>query len=141
MSEEVVVLRARFTLEELWFAAAREDLSYSRYAAAGRYHAPAAFFAQQAAEKAVKVVHYLRGARAVIGHSVRALIEQLEPPEPSLHALLDVARELDLLYIPTRYPNGLDSGTPGAAFGAGQSKRAIDLAEQCVLASAQITGL
>ena len=51
---------------------------------------------------------------------------------------LAAARELDLLYIPTRYPNGLDSGTPGAAFGSGQSKRALDLAEQCVRASAQI---
>jgi HEPN domain-containing protein len=121
-----------------WLAAAREDLAYARHAASGGYHAPAAFFAQQAAEKAV---HYLRGARAVIGHSVRALIEQLEPPEPSLHALLDAARELDLLYLPTRYPNGLASGTPGAAFGPVQSKRAIDLAEQCVLASAQITGV
>jgi HEPN domain-containing protein len=123
-----------------WLEAAREDLGYARHAAAGGYHAPASFFAQQAAEKAVKVIHYLRGARAVIGHSVRALIEQLEPPEPALHALLDAARELDLLYIPTRYPNGLASGTPGAAFGSAQSKRAIDLAERCVHESAQIAG-
>jgi HEPN domain-containing protein len=121
-----------------WLEAAREDLAYARYAAVGGYHAPACFFAQQAAEKAVKVVHYLHGARAVIGHSVRGLIEQLVPPEPALHALLDAARELDLLYIPTRYPNGLASGTPGAAFGAAQSRRAIDLAERCVQEVARI---
>jgi HEPN domain-containing protein len=124
-----------------WLEAAREDLAYARHASSGGYHAPACFFAQQAAEKAVKVVHYLRGARAVIGHSVRALIEQLEPPEASLRALLDAGRELDLLYIPTRYPNGLDSGTPRAAFGAEQSKHAIELAERCVQASARIAGL
>jgi HEPN domain-containing protein len=74
----------------------------------------------------------------VIGHSVRGLIEQLDPPEPALRELLDAARELDLLYVPTRYPNGLDAGTPGEAFGPTQSQRAIDHAERCVHVSARI---
>jgi HEPN domain-containing protein len=119
-----------------WLTAAREDLAYASHAAAGGHYAPACFFAQQAAEKAVKALHYARGARAVIGHSVRALIEQLSPRETSLEALLDAARELDLLYVPTRYPNGLDSGTPAEAFSAAQSKRALDLARQLVDAAA-----
>jgi hypothetical protein len=63
---------------ERWLAAAREDLEYARYAAAGGHHSPACFFAQQAAEKAIKGVHYLHGALAVIGHNLRALIEQLD---------------------------------------------------------------
>ena len=50
---------------ERWLAAAREDLEYARYAAAGGHHAPACFFAQQTAEKAIKGVHYLHGALAV----------------------------------------------------------------------------
>jgi HEPN domain-containing protein len=119
-----------------WLGAAREDLAYARYAAAGGHHAPACFHAQQAAEKAVKAVHYARGARAVIGHSVRALIERLAPPDPRLAALLDAARELDLLYLPTRYPNGLDTGTPGEAFSATQSARAIEGAEELAAAAA-----
>jgi len=119
-----------------WLAAAREDLAYARHAAAGNHHAPACFFAQQAAEKAVKAVHYRRGARAVIGHSVRALIEPLAPRVAALDALLDAARELDLLYVPTRYPNGIDAGTPGQAFSAAQSERAIVLAERIVESAA-----
>ncbi|HEY3234657.1 MAG TPA: HEPN domain-containing protein, partial [Polyangiaceae bacterium] len=95
-----------------WLSAAREDLSYARHAATGGFHAPACFHAQQAAEKAVKAVHFSRGARAVLGHSVRALIEALNPRLPLLDAVSDAARELDLFYIPTRYPNGLDEGTP-----------------------------
>lgn len=111
-----------------WLEAAREDLEFSRYAAEGEFFAQACFHAQQAAEKAVKAAHYATGARAVIGHSVRSLIERLEPRDPALDRLLDGARELDLLYVPTRYPNGLDVGTPGVAFSKAQAERAIELA-------------
>jgi HEPN domain-containing protein len=123
-----------------WLQAAREDLAWARHAAGGGFHAPACFHAQQAAEKAVKAAHYARGARAVIGHSVRALIEALEPRELALDALLDAARELDLLYVPTRYPNGLDAGTPGQAFSAAQSARALDLADRVVKVVTTVLG-
>lgn len=123
---------------ERWLAAGREDLEYARYAADGGHHAPACFFAQQAAEKAIKAVHYLNGARAVIGHNLRALIEQLEPREATLDSLIDGARELDLFYVATRYPNGLDAGTPGQAFAEPQSERALDLSIRFVDA---VTGL
>ena len=111
-----------------WLDAAGEDLDFSRYAADGEFFAQACFHAQQAAEKAVKASHYAAGARVVIGHSVRNLIERLEPRDPALDALVDDARELDLLYVPTRYPNGLDEGTPGAAFSKVQAERAMELA-------------
>lgn len=119
-----------------WLASAREDLAYARHAADGGHHAPACFFAQQAAEKAVKALHYAAGARAVLGHNVRALIEQLEPRVSALDALLDEARELDLLSVPTRYPNGLDTGTPGEAFSGAQSERALEHAERLLRAAA-----
>jgi HEPN domain-containing protein len=109
-----------------WLAAAREDLAASRHLAGGGFHAGACFHAQQAAEKAVKAVHYGRGARVVIGHSVRKLLEALQPS--GFTGAMSAARELDLLYIPARYPNGLQSGTPGEAFGVEQSARAIELA-------------
>jgi HEPN domain-containing protein len=111
-----------------WIEAAREDLDAARHLASGKHHAQACFHSQQVAEKAVTAVHYARGARVVIGHSVRGLIEQLEPCTAALSALLDAARELDLLYVPTRYPNGLDQGTPAQTFSAAQSARALDLA-------------
>ena len=108
-----------------WLDAAVEDLRHARYAEEGGFYAHACFSAQQAAEKAVKAVHYARGARAVLGHSVRNLIERLDPRVPSLDELLDDARELDLNYIPTRYPNGLEAWTPAAGFGTRQAAAAI----------------
>ena len=80
------------TEAQRWIASAREDLAYARHAATGGHHAPACFHSQQAAEKAVKAIHYLRGARAVLGHTVRALIEGLDPRAAALDALLDAAR-------------------------------------------------
>ena len=119
-----------------WLRAADDDLACARHAAGGGFHAPACFHAQHA----VKAVHYRRGARAVIGHSVRALIESLEPREPALDTVLDGARDLDLLYLPTRYPNGLEAGTPGEAFSAAQSARALELAERIVRSAAAPAG-
>jgi HEPN domain-containing protein len=123
---------------ERWLRSGHEDLGYARHAAANGFHAPACFHAQQAAEKAVKAVHYGRGARAVIGHSVRRLVETLVPRAPELDQLLDAARELDLLYLPTRYPNGLDSGTPGEAFGETQSRAAIGHAARLAEAAGRL---
>jgi HEPN domain-containing protein len=120
---------------ERWLASADEDLAYASHAKAAGFHAPACFHAQQAAEKAVKALHYARGARVVIGHNVRMLIERLEPTLGALTALLDDARDLDVFYIPTRYPNGLESGTPGAAFGAAQSLRAMEAASRILAAA------
>lgn len=105
--------------------AAADDLRHARYSEEGGFYAHACFSAQQAAEKAVKSVHHARGARAVLGHSVRNLIERLDPRVASLDELLDDARELDLNYIPTRYPNGLEAWTPAAGFGARQAAAAI----------------
>jgi len=50
-----------------WLAQAENDLAFTEHSIRGGFHAQACFSAQQVAEKAVKAVHYLRGARAVIG--------------------------------------------------------------------------
>ena len=123
-----------------WLAAARDDLDSARYLASGGRHAPACFFAQQAAEKAIKALHYGQGARSVIGHNVRVLVEKLSPRIATLDALADAARELDLFYVPTRYPNGLDSGTPADAFSAAQSSRALELAARFLDAAGTTLG-
>lgn len=112
-----------------WLRAAGEELEWARHALSGGHAAPACFHAQQSAEKALKAVHYARGARVVLGHSVRALIDTLAPAVPELVAQRDGAAELDLLYIPTRYPNGLAEGTPGEAFTRAQATSAIDTAQ------------
>ena len=129
-------MRASDHTSRRWLDTAREDLAYAGFAAGAGFHAHACVNAHQAAEKAVKAVHYAGGARMVLGHGIRQLIENLNIP--SLAALLPAARELDLYYVPTRYPNGLDDGTPEEAFCSDQSSRAIGLADDIVAAAARI---
>ena len=118
-----------------WLATARSELEFARFSAEGGYSAQACFAAQQAAEKAVKAAHYAAGARMVMGHSVRALIERLDPPVAALGEVIEDARALDLYYVPTRYPNGLTEGTPAEAFSAAQAAHAIECAARVVAAA------
>ena len=61
---------------------------------------------------------------------VTELLDALRSQEPDIDdTLLDRARALDKLYIPTRYPNGLASGAPADFYTRPESERAIADAE------------
>jgi HEPN domain-containing protein len=77
----------------------------------------------------LKALHYADGARNVIGHSAAGLLSRLVVQHPDLQSLRDLAAELDLYYIPTRYPNGLIEGTPHQAFTRSQAEHAMGAAE------------
>ena len=94
-----------------WLDAAVDDLRHARYAEEGGFYAHACFSAQQAAEKAVKAVHYARGARAVLGHSVRNLIERLDPRVPSLDTWQAPSRQPGTSRLPTTYGTSSESLT------------------------------
>lgn len=129
-------MRASDRASHRWLDTARKDLEYARFATEAGFHAHACFNAHQAAEKAVKAIHYAKGARMVLGHSIRQLIENLNIPRLAL--LLSAARQLDLYYVPTRYPNGLDDGTPEEAFSSDQSSKALGFAQEIVEAATRI---
>jgi HEPN domain-containing protein len=93
-----------------WVAQARGDLGFAELGLREGYHAQACFMAQQTAEKALKALHYLSGARFVLGHSVVELLEGLAARHPQLSALHEAAQQLDQFYVPARYPKGLPGG-------------------------------
>jgi HEPN domain-containing protein len=108
-----------------WFRQAEADLAHARRALDDGAHEWACFAAQQAAEKAAKAAHAALGQEAW-GHVVTELLEALRAQEPGIDdALLDRARALDKLYIPTRYPNGLASGAPTDFYTRPEAERAI----------------
>ena len=129
-------MRASGRTARRWLSTARKDLDYARLAADAGFHAHACFNAHQAAEKAVKAIHYAKGARMVLGHSIRQLIENLD--NPCLAGLLPAARQLDLYYLPSRYPIGPSGGTPEDALSSDQSSGALGLANDVVTAAADI---
>ena len=77
----------------------------------GNYYA-SAFFAQQAAEKALKGFLYFKGFRALLTHSVLELLDKSMEIKKSFENFLDYGRELDRHYIGSRYPNFYPSGAP-----------------------------
>jgi len=119
-----------------WLSEAEWDLGTAKdLLKLGRYNA-AAFYAQQAAEKAVKAMLYALG-EVPIGHSVRELLERFASLSgQDVGSLMDSARELDRHYIPSRYPSALPSGTPHEAYDELTARRVIACAEE-VLAFAR----
>jgi HEPN domain-containing protein len=112
-----------------WLRQAEADLEHARHALRDRHHEWACFAAQQAAEKGAKAAHAALGQEAW-GHVVTELLEALRAQEPTVDdALLDRARALDKLYIPTRYPNGLAAGAPVDFYTRAEAERAIADAE------------
>lgn len=110
-----------------WFEQAERDLRHARHAQEASDHEWACFAAQQAAEKAVKGVILSRGGQPW-GHSVYALLRALPADLTVPEDVLDAGRDLDKLYIPTRYPNGFDQGKPGDYFSKGDAADAIERA-------------
>jgi HEPN domain-containing protein len=96
------------------------------------FSAQACFIAQQAVEKALKALHYLRGARLVFGHSLVELLDQLVGEHPKLRAYRESAQQLDQYYIPTRYPNSLPGGVPAEAFTRRQAEDAVSAARRMI---------
>ncbi len=107
-----------------WLRQAENDLQFARVGLREGYYAQVCFQCQQAAEKAVKSIHYgLLGKRIVHGHSLVELAEGLNM-EPGLRGELAV---LDQYYIPTRYPNGLPGGTPYEVYTQSQAESAVQV--------------
>lgn len=117
---------------ERWLSQARSDLAFAELGVREGYHAQACFMCQQAAEKALKALHYLDGARVVLGHSLVELLQPLAQRHASLADLAQGAQQLDQYYVPTRYPNGLPGGTPAEVFAERQGRQALSHARQFV---------
>jgi HEPN domain-containing protein len=115
-----------------WLDQAILDLDDARFARDGKRFSLACFMCQQAAEKAVKGFLVLHGKEMVWGHSVADLCERASGFADHFAALRDDGASLDLLYIPTRYPNGLPGGLPSDAFHEDDADRAIVRAERII---------
>jgi HEPN domain-containing protein len=118
-----------------WFQQALSDLRAVRWNIQGGFHDTACFLAQQAGEKALKSLLYYVGSRrsALLSHSLVAMIEAAKKQVNALAGLLDEARQLDLQYIPSRYPNGLPSGYPHRFYDKPMAEQAVAAAERILV--------
>jgi HEPN domain-containing protein len=112
-----------------WFRQAEADLRHARHALEDADFEWSCFAAQQAAEKALKALFQKLGMDAW-GHTLSALIGNLPASVRVADRLVENAKKLDKHYVPTRYPNGFDSGAPTDFYTAGEARDAIRHAEE-----------
>jgi len=115
-----------------WFQQAFYDLKATRWNIRGGFYDTACFLAQQAAEKSLKSLLYYQGLRrtALLTHSLVEMVQELAKKRNKVKNLFDQARELDLHYIPSRYPNGIPSGYPHQFYTKKVAEQAFTAAEK-----------
>jgi HEPN domain-containing protein len=114
-----------------WMDQAEGDLEHARSDLKGGFYDWACFSSQQAAEKALKAVFQKLGAEAW-GHSVADLLEELSKSRRIPEELMDLALELDKVYIPARYPNAHPSGSPRKRYTKNEAQRIVEYAARIV---------
>jgi len=114
-----------------WFRQAEADLRHARNALDDGDFEWSCFATHQAAEKAVKAVFQKAGMDAW-GHTLTALIGRLPQIKSAPDNIVNCSKILDKHYIPTRYPNGFDSGAPTNFYTEEEAQKAIQCAEEII---------
>lgn len=118
-----------------WFRQAQDDLEAAQALEAVGKYAQAAFFAQQAGEKALKAAWLAQDADPW-GHSLGRLVREMpEAAKSAFDPLLDDALALDKLYIPTRYPDALADLIPAEAYTKREAQAALSQADAILQAA------
>jgi len=118
---------------ERWFSGALWDLDTAKILFEKKRYNAAVFYAHQAAEKAVKALLYSIN-EAPWSLSIRSLLHRFFKSQKINidENIMSLARELDLHYIPSRYPNAYSSGTPHEAYDERVSYNALKATEKII---------
>lgn len=115
-----------------WFRQSEADLQHARNSLEDGDYEWSCFAAHQAAEKALKAV-FIKNGQDAWGHTLTVLIGNLpDAVQSPAEKLVNFARMLDKFYIPTRYPNGFESGAPTDYYTAEEARNAISQAEAII---------
>ncbi len=112
-----------------WFRQAEADLSHANNALEDGDYEWSCFATHQAAEKALKAV-FLKLGMDAWGHTLTVLVGNLPASVQPPAKLLSYAKVLDKHYIPTRYPNGFESGAPTDFYTQEEAENAIQYAKE-----------
>jgi len=107
-----------------WIRQAERDLAVAEDLLGAEDFEWSCFVAQQAAGKGIKAVLQRLNASAW-GHSIFELMRIISNKVEVNEELLNCARSLDRYYVPTRYPNGFESGSPYEYFTRRDAEDAI----------------
>jgi len=112
-----------------WLSQSGHDLDHARHALEAGDYDWACFAAHQSAEKAATSLIFGLNGEAW-GHAVVRLLEDLQEHLDLNDELFDAARRLDEHYIPTRYPDGFDTGAPFDYYTEAEAQQALQDAQR-----------
>lgn len=108
-----------------WLLQAESDLEHAKKSLKMNDYNWACFASQQSAEKALRALYDFLGGEGW-GHTIIKLLKELPSDKVAVREeLLQEAVYLDKLYIPTRYPNGVDSGASADYYTNKEAQEAI----------------
>lgn len=99
-----------------WLKQAEADLKAALDSCESGHYEWSCFQAQQSGEKALKAYLYEKGYTSIMTHLLKELVRECARFEAAFNQLAQEAKNLDMFYIPTRYPNGLSGDLPPAEF-------------------------
>ena len=112
-----------------WIRDAENTLRHAELNCQWEAYNVACFLAEQVAQKALKAVLYLDGARFISTHSVSELIREASQKRPGLLPLRAQAVILDQYYLTTRYPDAVAApAIPSEIFTKEQAEDALRIA-------------
>ncbi len=112
-----------------WLEQSKRDLFSAKKMFENKIYEWACFIAHQAAEKAVKALCEKNKVECW-GHSISVILRNLFNDLPS--EIYNMAKILDRHYIPTRYPNGFEIGSPKDYYTEKDAKEAIQYAQKII---------
>ena len=110
-----------------WYEQGKRDMERALLDFQYKYYEWTCFTSQQSSEKVIKALA-LRLGFNIWGHSLTEMFKVLSGKIDIPERVIELAKLLDMYYIPSRYPNGFPSGKPADYFIERQAKEAIDAA-------------
>ena len=107
-----------------WLKQAEKDLNAAESMSKAGHYEWACFVSQQSAEKTLKAIYQKYNGEAR-GHSVLELAKRLTRKIKMDKKIIECGRDLDKYYIPTRYPNGFETGSPYEYYTKDEADHAI----------------
>jgi HEPN domain-containing protein len=124
-----------------WLKEAEATLLQAEEAVRDKFYNLACFLAEQAAQKALKAVLYLWGARQITIHSITELTQALVAKDSKFERFVPFGKQLDKYYILTRYPDAVPRPTiPSEIYTEEEASGAIKIAKEIFVACRMLIG-
>jgi len=108
-----------------WLRQAESDLKCAEWNQQGDFFAPACFWAQQSAAKALRALLFFNGEDARETRSVVDLLDRAITYEEEFRGFVGSSTSLDIYYKTSRFPDAIPGGIPSEVLNEKDSRDAI----------------